>query len=109
MANLGNIPIVNFEDSISSFIYSQLSELKSIISIGGDHSITYPIIKGFLKRRNDFSILHFDAHPDLYDNFDDNQYSHASPFARIMESSFAGDLYQIGIRTLNDHQKSPSR
>lgn len=49
------------------------------------------------------NILHFDAHPDLYDEFDGNPLSHASPFARIMEAGHARRLVQVGIRTLNRH------
>ena len=49
--------------------------------------------------------MHFDAHPDLYETFDNNPYSHASPFARIMENNLASSLTQFGIRTMNDHQK----
>ena len=50
-------------------------------------------------------ILHFDAHPDLYDNLMDNKLSHASPFARIMETGRVERLVQVGIRTLNSHQR----
>ena len=46
-----------------------------------------------------------DAHADLYDNFDDNPYSHASPFARLMESGKINSLTQVGIRTFNTHQR----
>ena len=51
------------------------------------------------------SILHFDAHPDLYDNFENNPYSHASPFARIMENELADRLVQVGIRTATGHER----
>ena len=51
------------------------------------------------------SILHFDAHGDLYDSLGGNRYSHASPFARIMEEGLAQSLTQVGIRTLTDHQQ----
>jgi len=49
------------------------------------------------------NILHFDAHPDLYEDFGGDPLSHASPFARIMERGFARRLVQVGIRTLNGH------
>jgi len=52
--------------------------------LGGDHAITYPILRAIGCTNGPVNILHFDAHPDLYDNFEDNGYSHASPFARIM-------------------------
>ena len=75
------------------------------LTIGGDHSITYPIVKALAKQHSNISILHFDAHPDLYDSFQGNPFSHACPFARIMENNLATRLVQIGIRTLNHHQQ----
>ncbi|GAB3477052.1 agmatinase [Marinomonas epiphytica] len=77
-----------------------------ILTLGGDHSITYPLIKSLAKTYKKLNILHFDAHPDLYDVLLGNKHSHACPFARIMESKLATRLTQVGIRTLNDHQKS---
>jgi arginase len=85
---------------------SELIQDKSkVVSIGGDHSISYPIISAFSDKYEKLNILHFDAHADLYDNFDDNPYSHASPFARILEIGKISSLTQVGIRTLNTHQR----
>lgn len=75
------------------------------IFLGGDHSITYPVLKAFAPRYRNLTIVHFDAHPDLYDEFEGNRVSHACPFARIMEERLAHRLIQIGIRTLNRHQR----
>lgn len=75
------------------------------ISLGGDHSITYPIIRALARRFPALSILHFDAHPDLYHDFRGNRFSHASPFARIMEENLVQRLVQVGIRTINGHQR----
>jgi arginase len=75
------------------------------ISLGGDHSITFPIIQAFADVARDLTILHFDAHPDLYDSFEGDRNSHACPFARIMEASLAKRLVQVGIRTMNEHQR----
>ena len=75
------------------------------ISLGGDHSITYPILKAFAKRYPELTVVHFDAHPDLYDEFEGSRVSHACPFARIMEERLAKRLVQVGIRTLNRHQR----
>ncbi len=76
-----------------------------LLSLGGDHSITYPVVKAHSDRYRQLEILHFDAHPDLYDEYEGNRYSHASPFARIMEEGLAARLVQVGIRTLNPHQR----
>jgi arginase len=74
------------------------------VSLGGDHSVTYPIVKAFA-RPYPLTIIHFDAHPDLYDEFEASRVSHACPFARIMEERLATRLVQVGIRTMNGHQR----
>lgn len=71
--------------------------------LGGDHAITYPVMRAIHAVHGPVNILHFDAHPDLYDNYEDNPYSHASPFARILENGLARRVIQLGIRTLNPH------
>ncbi len=73
--------------------------------LGGDHSVTYPLVRGVAQKWPRLTIVHFDAHPDLYANYENNRFSHASPFARIMEKKFAVRLIQIGIRTINAHQR----
>jgi len=75
------------------------------VCLGGDHSVTYPIIRAFGRKFDDLTIVHFDAHSDLYDLFEGNRHSHACPFARIMEGGFAKRLIQVGIRTMNAHQR----
>jgi arginase len=75
------------------------------VSLGGDHSVTYPIVKAFARRYPGLTIVHFDAHPDLYDEFEGSRVSHACPFARIMEKQLAERLVQVGIRTINGHQR----
>ncbi len=93
------------EDKINELISSKAR----VISLGGDHSITYPIIRAYGKKYNDLSILQLDAHPDLYDELDGNRYSHACPFARIMEKNLVKRLVQIGIRTLTGHQRDQAK
>jgi arginase len=76
--------------------------------LGGDHAVTLPIVQAIAAKHGPISILHFDAHPDLYDNFAENPRSHASPFARIMEGGLAKRLVQVGIRTLTSHCREQS-
>lgn len=73
------------------------------LALGGDHAVTYPLVVAIAARHGPVSILHFDAHPDLYADFAGNPRSHASPFARIMEGGHAIRLVQAGIRTLTRH------
>ena len=72
--------------------------------LGGDHAIAFPAAAAVAKACGPLNILHFDAHPDIYEAFEGNPRSHASPFARIMEAGIARRLVQVGIRTLNPHQ-----
>ena len=75
------------------------------IALGGDHSITYPILRAIAQAHRRVTILHIDAHGDLYDEFEGDRFSHACPFARIMEDELCGRLVQVGIRTLTPHQR----
>jgi agmatinase len=106
--DLGDMHIGDDSDAIEN-IEASITELLNrevrLISLGGDHAITYPIIKSFHKRFGRLEIVQLDAHPDLYDTYDGNRFSHACPFARIMEEKLASRLVQVGIRTLNPHQK----
>ena len=96
----GKDEMIRIENSITGFLKQNLR----VITLGGDHSITIPSIRAYAKEYPELHILHFDAHPDLYDELDGNPYSHACPFARIMEENLAKRLVQVGIRTLNEHQ-----
>ena len=100
---LPNAPgwIEETEDKIFYFLQNHTR----VVSLGGDHAITYPILKAYGRQYKNLNIVQLDAHPDLYDEFDGNRYSHASPFARIMEENLAQRLVQIGIRTVNAHQR----
>ena len=69
------------EDAVGSIVDSGRRPLL----LGGDHSITYPALRGVRHHHKKLAILHLDAHPDLYHEFQGDRYSHACPFARIME------------------------
>jgi agmatinase len=74
------------------------------VSLGGDHSVALPILRGFARHFDDLTVLQLDAHPDLYDELDGDRLSHACPFARVMEEGLVSRLVQVGIRTVNPHQ-----
>lgn len=75
------------------------------LSIGGDHSVTYPILKAIAARHGPVNILHIDAHPDLHDNYEGDRHSHACPFARSLEDGIVKSLLQVGIRCWDPSQK----
>ena len=104
----GDFEINDYFD-IEKITKKHLEEGGKILSLGGDHSVTFPIIKAYHQFYPKLDILHIDAHADLYHDYEGDPYSHACPFARIMESGLAVKLVQVGIRTLNPHQAEQAR
>ena len=104
--DLGEEPGADTFARIEAAVTHLLDRGHAPVSLGGDHAITYPILRAFAKRYPRLAVLHFDAHPDLYDEFGGNRLSHACPFARIMENGLAQRLVQVGIRTANPPQRS---
>jgi arginase len=92
-------------DVIRSEAKAAIADDSRILSIGGDHLVTWPIVQAVSAAHDDLTIVHFDAHPDLYDELDGDRYSHACPFARIMEEGRVARLLQFGIRTMTPHQR----
>ena len=106
LADAGDLPRltgIGMMRKIEDRVGALLDEGRRVISLGGDHAITYPILRAYAQRYPDLSILHIDAHADLYDEYQGNRYSHACPFARIMEEGLAKRLVQVGIRTMTRH------
>lgn len=109
--DLGDIPIANRRgshddaDLITEAIADQVAADRATIVLGGDHSITYPVLRALGQTHDDLTVVHIDAHPDLYDDLDGNPLSHASPFARALENGSISSLIQLGIRTATPHQR----
>jgi agmatinase len=76
------------------------------VVLGGDHSISFPAVEAVSRKYTSLDILHFDAHPDLYDELYGDRYSHACPFTRILEAGLVENLVQLGVRAVTgDHLK----
>jgi arginase len=93
-------------DAIEHAVRARLRQGRRLLLMGGDHSITYPVLRAYRERAESPTVLHLDAHADLYDELDGDRFSHASPFARVMEEGLAARLIQVGVRTLNGHQRA---
>jgi agmatinase len=83
-----------------AYIYESVKELidagKFVVTLGGEHSISTAPIKAHFDSYPDLSILHFDAHSDLRQEYEGSVYSHASFMARVTE--FTTRITQVGIR-----------
>lgn len=71
---------------------------KKPLVLGGEHLVTYPILKAMKKRFTDIQIVHFDAHCDLRDEYEGQKLSHATVMKRVKELG-GSEIYHIGIRS----------
>lgn len=74
---------------------------KFLCTLGGEHSITPPLVRAFKEKYPDLSVLQVDAHADLRDRYDGTVYSHASAMRRVLETCPA---VQVGIRSLSSEE-----
>lgn len=86
-------------DRIEAGVERALRTTPRLLLLGGDHAVTYPVLRAVARRWGRLSLLHFDAHPDLYPEFGGNPYSHACPMARVLEEGLVERLVQVGIRS----------
>ncbi len=107
--DLGDLPLREAAGDFDIIRSAAATKGATPIFLGGDHMVTFPLVAGLAEIHGPLNILHFDAHPDLYDDFEGDPLSHASPFARIMERGLARRLVQVGIRTLNNHCREQAR
>lgn len=90
-------------DAIERSVAALLERGPRVVAMGGDHAVTAPLVRALRPRLARLSILHIDAHPDLYEDFEGDPRSHASPFARLCEAGLVDRLVQVGVRTANAH------
>ena len=71
--------------------------------LGGDHSITYPVLKGLVGARDGapVQLVHFDTHMDYWEDEDGSSHRHASPIIRAHEDKLVTSITQYGIRGLH--------
>lgn len=108
LVDLGDLDFTGETDAwdvIDHGVSGALALGRPLISLGGDHAITHPIVRAVRRVYPRLTILHIDAHPDIYESFGNDPRSHTSPFARIMEEQASDRLIQVGLRTINDHHR----
>lgn len=106
--DVGDLMLPEGEDAMAAIqaAITKLAAVKArVLALGGDHAVTFPVVDAMAHVHEGLSILHLDAHPDLYETYAGNRFSHACPFARILETGRVRRLIQVGIRGMNDLQR----
>ncbi len=76
-----------------------VSQNKFVIMLGGEHSITYGLVKAYQEKYKDLTVLQLDAHADLRESYQDNKFSHACAMKRVWEIC---PVVGVGIRNLSE-------
>jgi arginase len=110
LADLGDLALpddaAGTREAIAAGVDSLLARGHRPLLLGGDHSVTVPVLRGLRPRYPRLQVLHIDAHPDLYPEYDGDPFSHACPFTRAFEEGLVDSLVQVGIRTMNPTQRA---
>jgi agmatinase len=77
-----------------------LDEGTRCVSVGGDHSLSLPLLRAVAKKHGPVALIQFDAHNDLWDEYFGCKYSHGTPFRRAIEEGLIreGLFLQVGLR-----------
>ena len=89
----------NARDQIESAIRNLVMQGHKVLSLGGDHSITYPVVRGY---PDSLHVVHFDAHMDYAPFIHDLEYTNAHAFRHISPMAHVQSLTQVGIRSLRN-------
>ena len=91
--------------SVSLDVKNYLKEKKFVVTIGGEHSISFAPIEAHGDFFNSFSVLHFDAHSDLRPSYDNTPHSHASVMSQVKKIPAVKNIVSVGIRSMDKEEK----
>lgn len=105
VADAGDVAVnpFNIEEAIDQ-IHSAMNDLLAagsrMMTLGGDHTIAYPILKSLHAQHGEIAVIHFDAHLDTWDTYFGAPYTHGTPFRRASEDGFIDKTgcVHVGIR-----------
>lgn len=104
VCDVGDLELsIGNSDRVLDEIYEGAKEIvndnKIPFMIGGEHLVTLPAFKAVYEKYNDIYILHFDAHTDLREEYNNNENSHATVIKRIWDIVGDNRIFQFGIRS----------
>lgn len=105
VADIGDVPINTFDlkksvDIITAFYDEVMSHGAIPLTLGGDHTLTWPILRAIRKRHGPVALIHVDAHADINDTMFGEKVAHGCPFRRAWEDDclINDKVFQIGLR-----------
>lgn len=105
VADCGDVDVVPVSiEATHAAVFRRIAEVVDAgatpLCVGGDHSVTLPILRALAKRHGPLGLVHFDAHPDTWDEYFGSKYFHGTPFRRAVEERLIDPrrTIQIGIR-----------
>lgn len=105
VADIGDVPIVPYNLQRSMQIiteyYHRIMAANCIpLTMGGDHSLSYPILRAIREKHGPVGVVQIDAHPDFYDTLSGEKYANGTAFRRAVEEGLVDPkhMYQIGLR-----------
>ena len=105
IADIGDVPINTFDlkdavRRIEMFYDSVLTHPVIPMTLGGDHTLTLPVLRSITKKHGPVGLVHIDAHADINDHMFGESIAHGTPFRRALEEGLidADHTFQIGLR-----------
>ena len=102
--------IAETSEKMLDLAYKRTQELlqqdKFVVTLGGEHSISYAPIKATAEKYQNLTVLQFDAHADLQTAYEGNPWSHASVMARVKELPNISKIVALGIRSMSKEEHS---
>lgn len=86
-------------EEIEKYIDQLLSDGKYPLGMGGEHLVSWPVMKAVYKKYPDLAIIHMDAHTDLRDEYEGEVLSHSTPIKKIANLIGPSNVYSFGIRS----------
>ena len=100
--DLGNLKVPSNPEKMVGTVYSEIKDVEVPVILGGEHSVTYPVVKALLERFKNLTVVHFDAHADLRDSYSGTNYSHACVMRRVLELGVS--IVQVGVRSATEEE-----
>ncbi len=86
-------------DYIEGFVRQLLQDGKIPVGMGGEHLVSWPVMKAIAEKHPDLAIIHMDAHTDLRVSYEGEALSHSTPIRKIAEHIGPKNVYSFGIRS----------